>query len=235
MAPIGVSAKNIESQGAAGRRPLLHANAITRRTSLLLKEGLALEEWLRIGVQLDRTLDSSTWWLGDWLVYGQSHFPDRYERSLAETALDYQTLRNYAWVARKYPPEQRRERLSFQHHAEVASLPEPERDRWLSRAEEGGWSRNELRRRLREDRVGRRTASEVLFTLTVVPERQERWQRAAQSAQLQLDEWIVQILDRAAGLARPTPPPGRPGPLATADQAADVPPASRSRRAKESS
>jgi hypothetical protein len=215
---------------------LRRLQAAAQRTGLQLPSGLRMPDWLNLGRQLFVIADSSAWWLGDWLIYGQSHFPDRYERSLAETALDYQTLRNYAWVARKYPPEQRRERLSFQHHAEVASLPEPERDRWLGRAEEGGWSRNELRRLLREDRVGRRAASEVLFTLTVVPERQERWQRAAQSAQLQLDEWIVQILDRAAaGLTRPAPPPGRRAPHAAAGRPEDQPPAPRSRRVKESS
>jgi hypothetical protein len=167
-----------------------------------------MPDWVSLGRQLFVVADSSAWWLGDWLIYGQSHYPDRYERSLAETALDYQTLRNYAWVARKYTPEQRHEGLSFQHHAEVAGLPEAERDRWLEHAEEGGWSRNELRRRLREERAGRRTASDVLFTLSVVAERQEQWQRAAQSAQLELDEWIVRILDRAAGVAAPALPRG---------------------------
>jgi hypothetical protein len=182
---------------------LKRLRAAAQRTTLRLPSGLAMSDWVSLGRQLFVVADSSAWWLGDWLLYGESHFPDRYELVIAETRLDYQTLRNYAWVARKYPPEQRREKLSFQHHAEAASLPEPERGGWLERAEAGGWSRNELRRRLRADRAARRTPAEVLFTLNVLHERQERWQRAAQSAQLQLDEWIVHILDLAAGPAVP--------------------------------
>lgn len=182
---------------------LRRLRSAAQRTALRLPSGLGMPDWVSLGRQLFVVADSSAWWLGDWLIYGESHFPDRYELMLAETDLDYQTLRNYAWVARKYPPEQRRERLSFQHHAEAASLPEPERGRWLEHAEAGRWSRNELRRRLRADRAGRREPGEVLLTLAVLHERQERWQRAAQCAQLQLDEWIVQILDRAAAPAVP--------------------------------
>ena len=40
--------------------------------------------------------------------------------------LDYQTLRNYAWVARRFAMSRRRDTLSFGHHAEVPALPEPE-------------------------------------------------------------------------------------------------------------
>jgi hypothetical protein len=182
---------------------LKRLRAAAQRTALRLPSGLEMTDWVSLGRQLFVVADSSAWWLGDWLIYGESHFPDRYELMIAETSLDYQTLRNYAWVARKYPAGQRHERLSFQHHAEVASLPDPERGSWLDRAESGRWSRNELRRRLREDRAVRRAAGDVLFSLNVLRERQERWQLAAQSAQLQLDEWIVQILDRAASPAVP--------------------------------
>ncbi len=31
-----------------------------------------------------------------------------------------------AWVARRFPVSRRRDTVSFQHHAEVAALPEPE-------------------------------------------------------------------------------------------------------------
>lgn len=197
------------TRGGAGGREHARVSALKRlqaaaqRTALQLPSGLAMPDWVSLGRQLFVVANSSAWWLGDWLIYGESHFPDRYELIVAETNLDYQTLRNYAWVARKYAPEQRRAGLSFQHHAEAASLPEPERGRWLERAEAGPWSRNELRRRLRTERAGARAPGEVLFTLNVLRERQERWQRAAQCAQLRLDEWIVGVLD---GAATPTVP-----------------------------
>jgi hypothetical protein len=192
-----------------GANTLRQLQTAAQRTMLRLPSGLEMAAWLALGRQLHVVADSSAWWLGDWLVFGQNRFPDRYEQAIAESSLDYQTLRNYAWVARKIPPELRRAELSFQHHAEVAALPEDERARWLDRAKEGGWSRSELRRRLRTEDSGHRMAPAVLFTLNVPSARQERWQRAALRAELQLDEWIVRTLDNASahGVALP---PGEP-------------------------
>jgi hypothetical protein len=44
----------------------------------------------------------------------------------------------------------RRDKLSFGHHAEVAALSDPEQNYWLRKAEEESWSRNRLRREVRE-------------------------------------------------------------------------------------
>jgi hypothetical protein len=103
-------------------------------------------------IQIHLIGDSSQWWLADWLVYGQARFPDRYKQAVAETLLEYRTLRNYAVVARRVDMSRRRDKLSFQHHAEVAALPEPDQDLWLNRAERLGWSLSELRRQLRNAR-----------------------------------------------------------------------------------
>jgi hypothetical protein len=86
---------------------------------------------------------SSAWCLGDWLNYGQSAYPGRYQDAIEGTSLDYQTLRNYAWVARRFSLSRRRDRISFGQHAEVAALPEPEQDFWLRKAEELCWSRGQ--------------------------------------------------------------------------------------------
>ncbi|MEO3752791.1 LmbU family transcriptional regulator [Streptomyces sp. B6B3] len=183
--------------------------AITRRTELILPSGMTLADWRRLGRQMFIISDSSTWWLGDWLVYGQEHYPHRYKRAIAETALDYQTLRNYAWVARKFAPPRRREKLSFQHHAEVAGLPEGEQDKWLLLAEENGWTRNVLRKSIRESREPRKPVEAPLIEMSLEPERSEKWQSAAQTAGLELLEWIVRTLDLAvAELATAADPVG---------------------------
>ncbi|TDD37583.1 hypothetical protein E1287_08335 [Actinomadura sp. KC06] len=160
---------------------------------------MSLDAWRRLGRQIFLISDSSGWWLGDWLIYGQDQFPDRYRRALAETSLDYQTLRNYAWVARQFAPERRRDGLSFQHHAEVAGLPEPDQDIWLSRAERHGWSRNALRRHLQASReLGRATVEVTNIQVHVVAQRRDHWQRAADKKQQELVAWMVAILDEAA-------------------------------------
>ncbi|MGW3350250.1 LmbU family transcriptional regulator [Nonomuraea rubra] len=172
----------------------------TRRTSLTLPKKMSIEAWKKVGQQIWRISDSSTWWLGDWLVYGQRRFPDRYQRAIEETSLDYQTLRNYAWVARKFSPGRRRASLSLQHHAEVAALPEPLQDEWLDRAQELGWSRNRLRAHIRETAERRlaELAAEVQVRIEISAEQRTRWESAAGRARHDLGDWIVAMLNRAA-------------------------------------
>jgi hypothetical protein len=165
----------------------------SHRTEISLPDGLSLNEWRRIGHHINVIYDSSAWWL----VYGQSNYPSRYRDVIAETSLDYQTLRNYAWVARRFPPKRRRERLSFQHHAEVASMTDDEQDQWLDRAERDRLTRNELRTRIRSERDT--TADKLtMVNVNVAADRRQHWRQAADKAGMDLLEWIVATLDDAA-------------------------------------
>ncbi|RKT54687.1 hypothetical protein C8E97_3335 [Saccharothrix australiensis] len=162
-----------------------------------------MDEWSRIGHQINALSVSSAWWLGDWLIYGQAQYPDRYKQAIEQTSLDYQTLRNYAWVARQYPVTRRRSALSFQHHAELAALTPFEQDQWLDRAERFGWSRNELRNRVRAsrkiDRAGGGAADRTLqIQMTVPPSQKQRWMQAASRTEQDFTAWMVAVLDDAA-------------------------------------
>ncbi|GAA1439547.1 hypothetical protein GCM10009602_10470 [Nocardiopsis tropica] len=171
----------------------------TRRTSLHLPDGMAMSDWERWGQHIFVISDASAWWLGDWLIYGQENYPHRYKRAIENTSLDYQTLRNYAWVARKFIPGRRREKLSFQHHAEVCGLPENEQEKWLSEAEAGRWSRNELRRRIKLHARGEDAVPETMYVQVAInPERRKQWQEAAESSGMSLPEWASATLDMAA-------------------------------------
>ncbi|NUT48437.1 MAG: LmbU family transcriptional regulator [Saccharothrix sp.] len=157
------------------------------------------DTWERAGHQIARIANSSAWYLGDWLVYGQDKYTDRYRRAVDAAGLDYQTLRNYAWVARSFEYSRRREALSFQHHAEVASLPPQDQDRWLDLAERHAWSRNRLRREIRDSRAGRESVERaVLPQMSVALVNVARWRRAAAEAKTEFEEWIVASLDQAA-------------------------------------
>ena len=87
----------------------------------------------------------------------------------------------------------RRDSLSFQHHAEVAALPEPEQDLWLQRADAAQWSKTELRRRISaERRAARNEPVPVTVRFEVEPDRRSGWQAAAaEAAGLELAEWIA--------------------------------------------
>jgi hypothetical protein len=121
---------------------------------------LPYDAWLGIGRQLAAASSSSAWCLGDWLMYGEEAYSGRYRDAIEQTSLDYQTLRNYVWVARRFAPSRRRDGLSFAHHAEVAGLAEHEQDFWLHKAEEFSWSRNRLRREVRASLAERAAADD---------------------------------------------------------------------------
>src|ERR1700723_1630723 len=102
--------------------PVVGSQALTRRTGLELPTNIPLETWQQIGLRIAAIADSSTWWIGDWLVYGQHKFSARYMGAIESTGLEYKTLRNYAWVARRFSLPRRRDTLSFQHHAAVVAF-----------------------------------------------------------------------------------------------------------------
>jgi hypothetical protein len=184
-----------------GRPDALLARRVrATRTGLRLTEGLPYDVWERIGLQVGVLVDSSAWWIGDWLLYGQRTYGDRYETAAAATGFSYQTLRNYAWVASRFPMSRRRDSLSFGHHAEIAALVEEEQEAWLRRAALRRWSRNELRRNVREARDGGSSlpGGPVSIALRVEDPRYERWQAAADAEGRVLLEWMTATLDEAA-------------------------------------
>jgi hypothetical protein len=183
-------------------QPLARLDAREPRVTtigLCVRGTLTFEAWAAIGQRIARITSGSAWSLGDWLIYGEKTYGERYRTALEATDFDYKTLRNLAWVARAFEPSRRRSALSFSHHAEVASLSQPEQELWLTRAETSGWSRNELRRRLLA-RHGRRQKPlpRSVLHMPVDEERERRWREEATLRQQALDEWMAVALDAAA-------------------------------------
>jgi hypothetical protein len=175
-----------------GRRPVRSTTTAARFDPLL-----PFETWMELGAKLGTYANATGWCLGDWLTFGRMKYGRRYKEAIAATGLDYQTLRNYAVVARRFEPARRRDDLTFQHHAEVCALRDELQDEWLDRAAAGRWSRNELRRRMRAPYDGRPAADEI-WRLAVQRGRAQRWREAARRSQCGCDEWIVRVLDDAA-------------------------------------
>ncbi|MFH7596860.1 LmbU family transcriptional regulator [Streptomyces racemochromogenes] len=171
---------------------------------LQMPAGMAYDEWERAGHQLVGVLDSSCWWLGDWLKYGKDHYTDRYQRGIRAAGLSYQTLRNYAWVSRRFDLPRRRPALSFQHHAELASMPAGDQELWLDRAEQGRWTTKQLRGALRAARQGgqpARPAIEPSRRLEVPGSRVQWWHKAAEQLGVDFEQWVMTTLDSAAASA----------------------------------
>ncbi|WP_306749343.1 LmbU family transcriptional regulator [Saccharothrix yanglingensis] len=183
------------------RRPAgpVEGRILTTPVGLAFPRDVTFESWEQAGQRISRIASSSAWYLGDWLVFGQDKYTGRYRRAVEAVGLDYQTLRNYAWIARKFAPARRRPGLPFQHHAEVAALPAEEQDRWLDRAERERWSRTALRRALRESRdPDGRSYRALMPRVTATGDAVDRWRRAALAANAEFEAWIVAALDRAA-------------------------------------
>nr|WP_241265776.1 LmbU family transcriptional regulator [Streptomyces boncukensis] len=187
------------SSRIAEHRP--RGQVLTTKVGLEMPTELAFEDWERAGRQLSGLVNSSSWWLGDWLVYGKDHYSDRYERGIRAAGLQYQTLRNYAWVSRRFDIGRRRAALSFQHHAELASLPVEQQEHWLDQAEQRGWTTKELRRAIRRSRAdGPREVARTEKTgrLAVPGSRLRWWHQAAARSGVELEQWVLATLDDAA-------------------------------------
>jgi hypothetical protein len=205
---------------SAASRPATGASAVLRlgdrammsATGLQLPRQLPFERWLGIGKQLSDVCTSAAWCLGDWLVFGEQAYAGRYRQAIERTSLDYQTLRHYAWVARRFAMSRRRDTLSFGHHAEVAALPEAEQDFWLCKAEEHRWPVKHLRRQVRASLADRAAGQDdgsgpgpgrddwVVFRLQIrlSPSQLATCRAAADNANLSIEAWTVLALEHAA-------------------------------------
>ena len=99
--------------------------------------------------------DSCRWWIADLLISAESIYGEQFSQlEHAAHKLSAQTLSNRCSIARRVPPERRRQPLSLSHHAEVAYLDPTEQDRYLDEAERNQWTRAQLREAIRTDRAG---------------------------------------------------------------------------------
>jgi hypothetical protein len=193
------SATAVPSSDGLGGRPASTKVFVTK-VGLKITTDLSFDDWSQTGRQLSNMLDSSSWCLGDWLVYGMRHYGDRYQQAIQATGLRYQTLRNYFWVANQFPLERRHHRLTFQHHAEVASLSPGEQDSLLERAEQLRWTTKQLRAEVKNERADGDCAPDaaVLPRIHVSNSRLQKWYVAAEKSEIQFDKWLIGALDRAA-------------------------------------
>jgi hypothetical protein len=179
-----------------------HRRVTSTRTGMRFDPLMPIEGWKALGAKIACYSDATSWWLGDWLAFGQMKYGRRYKEGMALTGLEYQTLRNYAVVARRFELSRRRDNLSFQHHAEVCALPDDDQEFWLDTSAEYRWSKTELRRRLRAAATAHvPTGRARALRLVLEPRREDRWREAAKKSDSDLHSWIMRMLDEAATAA----------------------------------
>jgi hypothetical protein len=140
-----------------------------------LPETMDLDAWCAIGRRLTRADQVMQWWLGDWAAFGLRKFEGVQEegtsnverrtsnleqgkprprrgalKEFAEShGVNYQTLRNLAWVSSKVELSRRRDSVEWSKHAEVAALPPREQKQWLAKVEDENLPRAVLRQQIR--------------------------------------------------------------------------------------
>lgn len=106
------------------------------------------QEWERRGNELKTVIrvytNNVAWWLGDWIIYGENNFKEKYSQALEGSMYTIGHLRNCVWVCRNVKQENRNPALSFQHHYEVAALDPAMQVEWLAKAELNHWTAKQL-------------------------------------------------------------------------------------------
>jgi hypothetical protein len=191
---------------ATRRQPLAMTNGAggivdASRNGLRLDPRMPFDAWKALGARIKVRSDASSWWLGDWLMFGRQQYGDRHKEAFEVTGLDDQTLDNFGVVARRFDLSRRRENLSFQHHADVCEMGDAAQDHWLNLAARNGWPKAELRLRIRDAArtSGALPDGHVLrFSLKLETSRERAWRDAAAAVGLRLEEWMVRVLDDAS-------------------------------------
>ena len=120
------------------------------KVGLTFSDKTTYEDWEKKGDELKQFTriftESIQWWLGDWIIYGENKFPDKYSQALDAELYKLGTLRNVVYVCRNVPIEARNPGLSFNHHVAVAKLPKDKQIEMLAKAEEFRMSVRDFRK-----------------------------------------------------------------------------------------
>jgi hypothetical protein len=117
------------------------------------------DEWLDLMATLVRTETAFQFSIGDALVYGESHFGEKYSQAMDATGLSYQTLANLTWVAKQVSQSNRVVGVSWTHHRVVASVDPSDQRGLLEMAKERKMSAVDLNEHI----TGRQPKSKAIL------------------------------------------------------------------------
>jgi hypothetical protein len=108
-------------------------------------------DWMACGHSLKKIKQGLHFAIGDWLIYGQNKWPNRYDQGMAIFGFAYSTLATDKWIAEKIPISRRRE-VPFGYHRAVGGLEPAQQDEILDKAEKEKWDRETIRGEVRKIR-----------------------------------------------------------------------------------
>lgn len=98
-----------------------------------------------LGQVLHQLQGSIQWLIGDWIVCADEIQWGDLEAFAQEIGFEYQTVRDFAYVAQNVHLSLRNDKLSFNHHRVIARLDPLAQKQYLEMALEGKWSVAKLR------------------------------------------------------------------------------------------
>jgi len=136
---------------------------------LNIKGQLTTEEWLDVALSIQKFDGKIQWYLGDLAVYAESGVTgwgeSKYADLIEATGYEYNTLKKYAGVARRFPEVWRKTflekqgdlslHISFSHFKEVMALEDNFAAYWLQKSGENAWGVNKLGEEIRKWKEGR--------------------------------------------------------------------------------
>ena len=111
---------------------------------MVLDRPLTFDEWSS-GLGIGKGVRAFAWAAGDWLLYGEQAFPDRYEQGMNATGLSLGYLRNLVSLCSRVKRHIRNPNLSISHHQAVTSFNEHYQKKLLDLAEKNEWDRDTFR------------------------------------------------------------------------------------------
>lgn len=112
------------------------------------------DEWRYAGKRLSMPV-GRPWHIGDWLRLGEDNefiSSQNYDHAEEILDLDHQTLKNFAYVARRVERTVRRYDLSWAHHQAVAAYTSEKQAKWLEKAAQSKWTSRQLRVKIAESK-----------------------------------------------------------------------------------
>lgn len=130
------------------------------KTSLTLPANLTLEEYEELAETLIGAQEATSWWIADFLAFGEIKYGETYAQAASKFKLDALTLKNMASLARRVKPENRNPNVTFSHHRAVQTLPPEEQVAFLKRAEDEKLSFTALKEEVGKHRRAQNTSPE---------------------------------------------------------------------------
>ena len=118
-----------------------------------IPKGSSRHEWEQAMTFACWARSHGAWWIGDMLRLGLQRHGDGFWQAVEIEGVSLEMLNRYRAVAEKVPVENRRESLSWNHHAIVANMPRDRQVELLDHAEAEGLTSHEFQKYVRSVRA----------------------------------------------------------------------------------